>query len=102
VHVLRLTPEAGAGESYDSIGVLVDQKTCVPLKAEFRQAATVRKLMTVPAEALRQAGSQWYPAELTLRDLVEGTRTRLRVTGVSAGARLSASYFHPQQFYSVR
>lgn len=102
VQAITLVPPPGESDPYDSIRVLVDQQTCVPLQAEFRRGLAVRKLMTAPAASLRQAGSQWYSGELTLRDLVEGTRTRLRVMKVTAGARLSGSYFHPQQFYSVR
>lgn len=102
VQAITLVPPPGKSEPYDSIRILVDQQTCVPPQAEFRRGATVHKLMTAPAASLRQAGSQWYSGELTLRDVVEGTRTRLRVMKVTAGARLSGSYFHPQQFYSVR
>lgn len=101
VHEVLLAPPAGEGEPYDSIRVLVDQQTCVPLQAEFRKGGAVRKVMTAPPAALRQLGSQWYAAELTLKDLVEGTRTRLRVLGVSPAGKLSASYFHPQQFHSA-
>jgi len=102
VHELLLLPPSSEGEPYDSIRVLVDRQTCVPLQAEFRKAGAVRKRLTAPAAALRQAGSHWYASELTLQDLVEGTRTRLRVVGVSAAGKLSASYFHPQQFHSAR
>jgi hypothetical protein len=102
VHEVMLAPSAGAGEAYDAIRVLVDQQTCVPLQAEFRQAGTARKVMTAPATGLRQAGAQWYAAELTLRDLAAGTQTRLRVLGVAPVAKLSPSYFHPQQFHSTR
>lgn len=101
VHDLDLAPGQDDPE-YDSIRVLADQKTCVPLQAEFRRAGQVRKLMTAPASGLRQAGTHWYPAELTLHDKLQGTRTRLRVVALAAEVRLSASTFHPQQFHSVR
>lgn len=102
VHVLDIRPGTAEGEAYDAIRVWVDRQTCVPLQAEFRRAGKVLKRMAAPAASLRQAGTQWYASELTLGDLVEGTRTRLRVTGVSAGGHVSASTFHPQQFYSAR
>ena len=81
--------------------MLVDAQSCVPLQAEFRKGARVRKVLSVPAAALRQAGKHWYASELLLRDVVEGTRTRLRILGVTADSRLSKGHFHPQQFYSV-
>ena len=102
VHVLDIEPGKSDGETYDAIRVWVDRQACVPLQAEFRRAGRTFKRMTAPAASLRQAGTQWYVSELTLSDLVEGTRTRLRVVGVSTGTRVSASAFHPQQFYSVR
>lgn len=102
VHVVDLRPGKADGEAYDAIRVWVDREACVPLQAEFGRAGKVIKRMTSPAAALRRAGAQWYASELTLSDLVEGTRTRLRVVGVSAGGRVSASTFHPQQFYSAR
>lgn len=101
VHDLELAPGQDDPD-YDSIRVLADQQTCVPLRAEFRRSGQVRKLLTAPAAGLRQAGSHWYPAELTLHDRQLGTRTRLRVLALTAGVRLSASTFHPQQFHSVR
>ena len=100
--ILRLSPPAGDSEPYDAIRVTVDRRTCVPLQAEFLKGAAVKKVMSAPATGLRQYAGQWYASELTLRDVLAGTRTRLRVTRVTPGARLSASYFHPQQFYSVR
>lgn len=101
-HELTLTPPPAERDPYDQIRVLVDAQSCVPLMAEFRKGARLRKVLSVPADALRQAGQHWYAAELQLRDVVEGTRTRLRVLGVTAGSRLSKGHFHPQQFYSVR
>jgi hypothetical protein len=101
VHDLTLTPPPDEREPYDRIRVLVDTASCVPLHAEFSKGARLRKVLTVPSAGLRQAGAHWYAAELQLRDVLEGTRTRLRVLGVTPGARLSKGHFHPQQFYSV-
>jgi hypothetical protein len=101
VHELTLTPPPAEREPYDRIRVLVDVASCVPLHAEFSKGARLRKVLTVPSAGLRKAGAHWYAAEVQLRDVLEGTRTRLRVLGVTAGARLSKGHFHPQQFYSV-
>ena len=87
---------------YDSIRVLIDRETCVPLAAEFRRGGVVRKRLDAPAAQLRQSGRHWYGGELMLRDLLAGTRTRLRVLDVKVVERLSPSVFHPQQFYSAR
>lgn len=102
VHVMTLLPRPGEVSAYDSTRVLVDQKTCVAVRAEFRRAGRVRKLLSAPAERLRRAGDHWYASEVELKDLVSQTRTRLRVLEVSTPKKLSPSYFHPQQFYSAR
>lgn len=102
MHVMTLLPRPGEVSAYDSTRVLVDQKTCVPLKAEFRRAGRVRKLLSAPAAQLRRVGERWYASELELKDLVSQTRTRLRVLEVSMPKKLSANYFDPRQFYSAR
>lgn len=97
VHVLS-QPRATAGMR-ESIRVLVDRQTCVPLQAEFANAAgQVRKRMTVPPAALRKAGKGWYASELQLQDLAAGTRTRLRVLGFKPVDQLSPGYFNPSLF----
>jgi hypothetical protein len=102
VHRLKLTPGPAEQQPYSAIDVLVDQQTCVPLRAEFRAGERVRKVFTVSPADLRQAGSHWYAGQMDLRDMGAGTHTQLRVLGIAVGVALSASYFHPQQFHSVR
>jgi hypothetical protein len=102
VHVLTVTPDPADQEPYDRIRVLVDAESCVPLQAEFHKGKTLRKVLSVPAAALKQADGRWYAGELVLKDQVEGTRTRLRVLGVTTDSRLSKGYFHPQQFHTAR
>lgn len=99
VHVLGIAPNAKMPSRYEKIRVFVDQKTCVALKTEFFEAGAVRKQFVVAAKDLKQAGKLWYAAEAQMADVQEGTRTLIKITGVSAGAKLSASYFNPLQFY---
>ena len=100
--VLVLSRRVAGPEGYDSIRVLVDRQTCVPLRAEFTRGGTVRKLMTAPPAQLRQAGARWYPGEIVLQDLAAGTRTRLRTLQLSTPDKLPASMFQPMMFYSAR
>ena len=99
-HVLTLTarPEL---QQRETVRVLVDRQTCVPLQAEFENAGSVRKRMTVPVAALRQAGRGWYAGEMLLQDLGAGTRTRVKVIGVTPAEKLSAGYFNPALFHSA-
>jgi hypothetical protein len=84
---------------YSLVRTWVDQKACMPLKADFYEGETVRKQLNASPSALRKSGDYWYLSEVEMRDLAEGTRTVLRVTGVTAGHELPGTYFNPQLFY---
>lgn len=99
VHILHFSPREQEPSRYQKIRTHVDQKTCVALKVEFFEGGTVRKQMTVAAADLKQAGPHWYAALSEMKDLKEGSRTLLKITGLSAGDKLSARYFNPIQFY---
>ena len=43
--------------------------------------------------------SRWYAQEAEIKDLKNGTRTRLKVTGLEAPDKLASRYFSPQTFY---
>lgn len=99
VHHLSLKPEGGEESRFSVIKVWVDQKTCVSLRADFIEGTTVRKRLDADPASLRQSGSHWYAGEALMSDLKEGTKTRLRVLGVSSGVDLSGRYFNPSTFY---
>jgi hypothetical protein len=99
VHVLTFTPRVEDASRYRAIRTLVDQQSCVALVAEFVEPAGVRKTLTVKPKDLKQSGPHWYAAEAEIRDLKNGTHTRIRVLGVTAGDKLAGRYFHPQTFY---
>jgi hypothetical protein len=99
VYTLAFTPRAEDGSRYRAVRTLVDKKTCVALKVEFVDPAGIRKVMTVQPADLKQSGPHWYASAAEVRDLKNGTRTRVMVTGVSAGDKLAARYFSPQTFY---
>jgi hypothetical protein len=99
VHVMSVLPSDQG--SRETIRVLVDQKTCVPLQAEFVLAGRVRKRMSASAAALRKSAHGWYLDEVLLQDLAQGTRTRMKVLGVTSDPKLSAGYFNPSMFYSA-
>lgn len=99
VHALVFTPRAEDGTRYRSVRTLVDKQTCVALKVEFSEPAGIRKVMSVRPADLKQSGAHWYASEAEVRDLKNGTRTRVRVTGVTSGDKLAGRYFAPQSFY---
>ncbi len=100
VDVLRLLPAAGGSTRYSRVLAYVDRKSCVALKAEFYEGKTLRKELSATAESLKRADGYWYLSDLTMRDLKEGTSTRLKVTGVSGTSdELPARLFNPTSFY---
>ncbi len=99
VHHLSLTPEAGEGSRFSRVKVWVDRKTCVSLRADFIEGQNVGKRWEADPASLQQAGKHWYAADGMMRDLKEGTQTRLRVLGVSSDVDLASRFFNPQTFY---
>ena len=78
----------------------VDRQSCVALKAEFYEGSSLRKELSVAPDALKRTEGHWYPSDALMRDLKEGTRTRLKVTGISGvGEELPARLFDPTSFY---
>ena len=99
VHALSFTPRPDEALRYRLVRTLVDQQTCVALKVEFHEPAGLRKVLTVQPSDLKKSDEHWYAARAEIRDLKNGTRTRVVVTGVSAGDKLASRYFSPQSFY---
>jgi hypothetical protein len=99
VHHLDLTPDAGEGNRFTRIKVWVDRQTCVSLRADFMEGQNLGKRWEADPASLQQAGRHWYAADGIMRDLKEGTETRLRVLGVSSDVDLAGRLFNPQTFY---
>lgn len=101
VYVLLSVPERGSPSGYSRIRTWVDQKTCVPRKAEFYKGQTLQKRLEVSAAAIKQSNEHWYPSEVSIRDLVAGTGSQLRVLGVESGGKLPPGTFSPTLFYRI-
>ncbi len=99
VEVMTFTPKPGTTTKYNLIRAYVDPKSCLVVKAEFLAGDAVRKLMTASPKDFKQSGTRWYPGEIFVETPAEGTRTRVKVTGVSIGDKLSSRLFNPTAFY---
>lgn len=95
---LSLTP-ADPDSMYQRLELRVDIATCVALEVDFVSADGPRKELRVDPEQLRQSGRYWYAGEVQVRDLLDGTRTRLTVSDVRSDGELSGRYFNPRMFY---
>lgn len=96
---LSVKPHVETGSRYSLIRTWIDEATCVAIKAEFLEGTTVRKRLSSPAASLTKSGDYWYPAEATMSDLKEGSRTVLKITGVKSGDELANRYFDSRNFY---
>jgi len=77
-HVLRLVPPAES--SYGEVRAWVDAETCVPLKMElYARGGELAKVLTTDASTLTRQGPLWVAHAFRLRDLQEGTETRLEL-----------------------
>lgn len=87
--------------SYDTVAVWVDQKTCVPLRADFMHDGVVAKRMTVPKGAIDRSQGHWYPTRITMRNLVANLKSTMRIGSVKPLDASSASLFDPDTFYRL-
>ncbi|MES2488993.1 MAG: outer membrane lipoprotein-sorting protein [Pseudomonadota bacterium] len=100
VHVLTLTPTKKLkNPSYTLVRMWLDQKTCVPLKADFYQGTTLRKQLTASAGALTQSGKFWYLSQFEMSDLREGTKTQMKFGNVEGDVKATKAMFDPNGFY---
>jgi hypothetical protein len=100
VHVFTLTPtKKMKNPTYSRVRMWLDQKTCVPLKADFYQGETLRKELTASASALTQSGKFWYLSQVEMRDLKEGTKTLMKFGNIQGDVKATPAMFDPNSFY---
>lgn len=99
-YVLTLTPSKKMKDPVYSLTRLwLDQKSCVPLKADFYQGALLRKELTAPSTALMQSGKFWYLSQIEMRDIKEATKTVLKFGNVEGDVKSTPTLFDPNGFY---
>lgn len=99
-YVLTLTPtKKMKNPSYSLVRMWLDQKTCVPLKADFYQGDKLRKQLTASASALTQSGKFWYLSQLEMSDLKEGTKTQIKFGNMDGNPKATPALFDPNNFY---
>lgn len=101
-YVLTLTPtQKLKNPSYSLVRMWLDQKTCVPLKADFYQGDKLRKQLTSSASALTQSGKFWYLSQFEMHDLQEGTKTQIKFGNVDGDAKATPMLFDPNNFFRL-
>lgn len=98
VWVLSSGTAAGSDSAYERVVSYVDKERCVVVKMElYGPGARLRKVMTVPADAIHQAGDIWIPREIRMQDVRDGTETTLSVQGVDTQQALPDALFEPDR-----
>jgi hypothetical protein len=96
---LAATATPGGAGAYDRIDIVIDQQSCVTVQAELLREGVARKRWSVAPDALRQSGPYWYAADGLMRDLQQGTQTRVHLSDVSSDRHFADATFDPQRFY---
>ncbi len=99
-YVLTLTPTKKMKDpAYSLVRMWLDQKTCVPLKADFYQGDKMRKQLSASASALTQSGKFWYLSQFDMSDLKEGTKTQIKFGNIQGDFKATPTVFEPNSFY---
>ena len=98
-HVVEVLPSSEDESRYDKIVATVDDEACVALHAEFFESGKASKEYSVDAKTLAKYKKHWYAKSAEMKDLREGSRTTLEVTGVKLGADVPSRYFQTSSFY---
>lgn len=99
VWLLAFKPAAGVKSAYTEVQSWVDRQSCLPLQIRYFADGKLRKQLSVPVAALKQADGHWYPSLVEMQDLANGSSTTLRITGVRADDPRAERHFDPQRFY---
>lgn len=102
VTVVRFTPLDGTETRYTSVLAWFDQKTCLPLRADFSEGDTVIKRLSAQPEAIAKSGGYWYLQEITMRVLADDSYSVMRVKNVSLEEQVSDYFFNPETFFTVQ
>ena len=75
---IESTPKEGAESTYARTVQYIEQERCVPLKTEFfGTAPEPAKVMSVDPAKLLQIGGAWFPDQVVMTDIEEGTHTTI-------------------------
>ena len=94
---LETTPAEESTSVYRRIVSRVDPETCVLMRAEMYEAdMTPRKILTALPESVEREGPTWVAHEMRMRDLRDGSETRLLVDAIDLDAKNTDVPFTPE------
>ena len=96
--LLETTPDRGSESSYARIVSLVDQETCVLVRAEMYEGGLEpRKVLTSNWDSVQREGSTWVARDVLIRDLRDGSETRMVIDGLELGVEHEGIPFTPEE-----
>ncbi len=88
-YVIETRLHEAEASTYALVVSHVDKDTCVVLRTElYERPEQLRKVLTAAPSGVKQIGSVWIAHDLTMRDLLDQTQTRLIVERVESGDRV--------------
>jgi outer membrane lipoprotein-sorting protein len=97
VWVLEARPDPDAKSEYSRVLTYVDQEYCLPLRMEFvDRPQRLRKVLDSDPALVRREEDRFVPAEFVMRDLRDGTETRLTVRSLAIDPGLAEEQFTRQ------
>ena len=103
VWVVETRPADTTLSAYERIVTLVDQRTCVALQSDLYQpGGRLRKVLTADPDLVRRSGSVWIAHDVRMRDMLDGSSTRLAVESVQSQVQIPEVRFRPDRLESYK
>jgi hypothetical protein len=101
VYVIESAPAAGEESSYEKVVTSVDKETCVVLKVDsFEPGGRLRKILRADPAKVQRVGAFSIAGALELEDVVDQTRTRVKLDEVKLDAPIADGRFRPSDLSS--
>jgi len=98
MHVMSVTPKQ-TGARFDRLRAWVDAKTCMTVRMDFLQGGVAQKRLSIDPKDLQRSGNYWHATQLVVSDLKQGSRTQVKLTGVTPDKELAERLFAPATFH---
>jgi hypothetical protein len=102
VYVLEARTNDTRETSYSRIVTWVDSRTCVILRSEiYEEGDRLRKVVTVPANAIWPERNGWIPRYTRIEDRLEGSQTEVFVDEIAMDEPIADKYFSQMALESM-
>lgn len=97
----RYQPPADPDILYDRVDLTVDDDWCLPVRAEL-YGGVPWKTLTIEPNSVQRVEGRWLATVLNLKDLREGSTSRIELRDPVIDADLSPDLFNPSRYYRSR